>query len=278
MNTFNLDIQFYKWVNNSANLIVQYFVITGILFLVFFIWKRQYVESAKIQQKYPDNKQIKRELFYSFIFLLMAGTSVTLIVWLNKHGYTRAYKPIDKYGWGYYFASFFLMILVHDTYFYWTHRLMHWKVIFIHVHKLHHEFTNPTPFTSYAFNPIEGAIQLGVLYVIVFTIPHHSSVVTAFFGYALIVNLVFHTGYEFLPKWFVKHWALKWINTSVHHNLHHQNLKSNFGYYFNFWDAIMKTNNRRYNEHFEAIADRRTKAKVFDDGIEEKVLTPDTLT
>ncbi len=168
------------------------------------------------------------------------------------------------------------MLLLHDAYFYWTHRLMHWKVIFKHVHKLHHEFTNPTPFTSYAFHPLEGLVQIGILFVIVFTIPHHSSAVSIFFGYALIINLNGHTGYEFSPRWYMKHRALKWINTSLHHNLHHQNVKSNYGFYFNFWDTIMNTTHKKHTEHFEAIADRRAKAKSFDNCIVEKISTQDT--
>jgi sterol desaturase/sphingolipid hydroxylase (fatty acid hydroxylase superfamily) len=261
MDIAELNSQFQKWVNNSSGLIIQYYVVTGVLFFFFYIWKRTFAEYAKIQQKYPDNKQIKRELFYSLIFLLMAGTTITLIVWLNKNGYTLAYKPIDKYGWGYYFLSFFLMIFLHDTYFYWTHRFMHLKPVFKYVHKVHHESTNPTPFTCYAVHPLEGLFQVGALYLIVFTIPHHSSMATIFFGYAFIVNIVGHTGHEFLPRWFVRHIVLKWINTSVHHNLHHSNVKSNYGYYFNFWDTIMKTSHKKYEEHFEAVADRRDKDK-----------------
>ncbi|WP_214072931.1 sterol desaturase family protein [Mucilaginibacter sp. dw_454] len=277
MDATELNSQFHKWLNNSTSLVIQYVVVTFFLFFLLFVWKRTSAEYARIQQKYPDNKQIKREIFYSMIFLLMLGTSVTLVVWLNKHGYTRAYKPIDKYGWGYYYASFFLMLLVHDAYFYWTHRLMHHQAIFKHVHKLHHEFTNPTPFTSYAVHPFEGMVQLGILFVIVFTIPHHSSIVTIFFGYSFLVNIVGHMGYEFLPKWFVHHRVFKWINTSVHHNLHHSNLKANYGYYFNFWDVIMKTEHRKYKEHFEAVANRRAERKSLSKPLEQELAIQDTI-
>lgn len=180
MDTNELYNQLMKWANNSAVLIIQYFAITCILFLFFYVWKHSSTVYAKIQQKYPDNKHIKREIFYSFIFLLILGFSVTLVVWLNKYGYTLSYKPIDKYGWAYYFFSIILMLIVHDTYFYWTHRFMHWKLIFKQVHKLHHISTNPTPFSSYSFHPLEGIIQVGILFVIVFTVPHHSSAATIF--------------------------------------------------------------------------------------------------
>lgn len=277
MDTNELYNQLMKWVNNSTQLIIQYFVITCALFLIFYGWKRSSTVYAKIQQKYPDNKHIKREILYSFSFLLILGLSVTFGIWLNKQGYTLAYNPIDKYGWGYYFFSFILMLIVHDTYFYWTHRLMHWKVIYKYVHKIHHESTNPTPFSCYSFHPLEGVFQAGVLYVIVFTVPHHSSAATIFFSYAFIVNLVFHTGYEYLPKWFVRHKIFKWINTSVHHNQHHTNLKTNFGYYFNFWDYIMKTANKNYENQFEAVADRRAEGKILAKGVVQKEIGNDNV-
>ncbi len=28
---------------------------------------------------------------------------------------------------------------LHDAWFYWTHRLLHWKPLYRHVHAIHHE-------------------------------------------------------------------------------------------------------------------------------------------
>jgi sterol desaturase/sphingolipid hydroxylase (fatty acid hydroxylase superfamily) len=33
---------------------------------------------------------------------------------------------------------------LHDAWFYWTHRLLHWKPLYRHVHHLHHRFA-PRP-------------------------------------------------------------------------------------------------------------------------------------
>ncbi len=27
---------------------------------------------------------------------------------------------------------------LHDAWFYWTHRLLHWRPLYVHVHALHH--------------------------------------------------------------------------------------------------------------------------------------------
>ncbi len=63
-----------KWLNNVVGVSFQYFVITGVCFLIFFAWKRKGIWYANIQQKYPDNKHIKRELFYSCTSVLMMAT------------------------------------------------------------------------------------------------------------------------------------------------------------------------------------------------------------
>ncbi|MBE9661815.1 sterol desaturase family protein [Mucilaginibacter myungsuensis] len=238
-------------------MMLQYFAFTGIVFLIFYVWKRKATWAAKIQKKYPDNKHIFREIRYSIYTLMILGGIILCIVWANKHHLTLAYSPIDKYGWGYYFFSFVLMIIVHDTYFYWTHRLLHWKLLFKHAHKVHHQSMNPTAFAAYSFHPIEAVVQMGIVPVLVFTIPHHISVVTVFATYSLILNVSGHVGYDYMPKWFVRSKWFNWHNTPTHHNLHHTNFKTNYGLYFNFWDAIMKTN----HPHYEAIYDKVMEAR-----------------
>ena len=32
---------------------------------------------------------------------------------------------------------------LHDAWFYWTHRLLHWKPLYRHVHYLHHRYAPP---------------------------------------------------------------------------------------------------------------------------------------
>ena len=138
---------------------------------------------------------------------------------------------------------------------------MHWKRVFKYVHKLHHQSTNPTVFTAFSLHPIEAVIQMAIIPIVVFTIPHHISVPSVFGTYSLILNVVGHIGFEFFPKWTARNKILKWHNTATHHNLHHTNVKANYGLYFNIWDRIMNTNSRGYVEHFEELVDLRDQKK-----------------
>ena len=43
---------------------------------------------------------------------------------------TVIYSDIDAYGWFWYLASVPVYLFLHDTYFYWTHRMMHHPRVF----------------------------------------------------------------------------------------------------------------------------------------------------
>jgi sterol desaturase/sphingolipid hydroxylase (fatty acid hydroxylase superfamily) len=72
----------------------------------------------------------------------------------------------------------------------------------------------------------------------------------------IIYNVYGHLGYEIYPKWFSRHPLGKWINTSVNHNQHHQYFKGNYGLYFLFWDRLMGTIRKDYEDQFEAVGSR----------------------
>jgi lathosterol oxidase len=252
-------------LNGTATIVkitVRYLLFAGLTYMFFYVWRNKHYLHSKIQQKYPEKKHIIREIFYSTTTILIFGVVIMLTNWAGSLGYTRHYDGIWDYGYFYYFFSIALMIALHDTYFYWTHRLMHWKPIFKYVHKVHHLSLNPTPFAAYAFHPVEAVVEVAIIPLIAFTIPHHTSAIVLFSIYSLLLNVAGHLGFELFPKGFARHRLFKWHNTSTHHNMHHRLVKCNYGLYFNVWDRLMKTNHPAYIETFEKIAGIRDEAKL----------------
>jgi uncharacterized protein (DUF2147 family) len=47
-----------------------------------------------------------------------------------------------------------------------------------------------------------------------------------------------------------------WFNTTMHHDLHHQDGRSNYGLYFTWWDRWMGTENTAYQARVAEIAER----------------------
>lgn len=235
----------------------RYFLIAGIAFLLGYVLLYKWIGHKKIQRQLPATKDYLREIIYSVITMLFFAL-VPLFLIKNPviEPYTTHYTRVDEWGWFYFFAAFPLMFILHDTYFYWTHRLMHHPELFKIFHLIHHKSTNPSPWAAYAFHPLEAMVEVGIFAIFLFIIPIHSLHLPIFFLLSIIYNVYGHTGYEIYPKGFARHWLGRWINTSVNHNMHHQYYKDNYGLYFLFWDRMMGTIRKDYEERFEQVKER----------------------
>jgi Delta7-sterol 5-desaturase len=203
--------------------------------------------------------QLSRELVFSissmFIFTTVA---ILLSRYLFKIGYYSGYKNIQGI-WGYAYAlfSFLLLFVWHDTFFYWTHRIMHHKFVFRHVHKLHHLSQDIGPLSTISFHPIEAVIQSLALFPLLLLVPIYTPVLVLYEIIQVIQAFYGHTGYELYPSGFTKHWLFKHIATSTHHNYHHSRSGGHYGRYFTWWDRILKTEFEDYHEKFEEKANTK---------------------
>ncbi len=235
----------------------RYFLFAAIAFTVYYIFFRRKFFYKKIQSRFPKNTDYLREIFYSILtILIFALVSLILFTHPKVAPHTTRYTDIHQYGWAYYFLVFPLMFIMHDAYFYFTHRLMHHKRLFRWFHLVHHESVNPSPWAAYSFHPLEALVEVGIVVVFLFTIPIHRSHVLIFFLLMIIYNVYGHLGYELYPKGFNKSTIGKWMNTSVNHNQHHQYFKGNYGLYFLFWDRILGTLREDYDTRFEEVKSR----------------------
>lgn len=220
----------------------RYFLVAGLAFLLFYILLRPFIAYKKIQKKWPKVDDYAREIGYSVITIaIFAFVPLFVLHFPIISQHTTFYTKIEQHGWFYFFTAFPLMFFMHDSYFYWTHRLMHHKKLYRLFHLVHHKSTNPSPWAAYAFHPLEALVEAGIFVIFLFTIPIHKLHLVVFFFAMIVYNVYGHLGYELYPKGFGKHWLGKWINTSVNHNQHHQFFKGNYGLYFTFWDRWMGT-------------------------------------
>lgn len=242
------------YIRYWSNIGGRYFMVGGIAFLLFYIVLRAFIGNKKIQKKYPKISDYAREIGYS-VMTISIFALVPIIFIKNPliSPHTTLYRNIETYGWFYYFAAYPIMFLMHDTYFYWLHRLMHHKKLFRIFHLVHHQSTNPSPWAAYAFHPLEAIVEVGIFVIFLFTIPIHTSHFYIFFFLSIIYNVYGHLGWELYPKGFSRHWLGKWINTSVNHNQHHQHFKGNYGLYFLIWDRLMGTIRSDYDKKFDEI-------------------------
>jgi len=225
---------------------IRYVLFAGIAFLAWYAMRRE----GKLQSAMPRGAQIRRELAYSAIAVLVFGLVIGVISGYGIAPYTLVYLDVARYGWAYFWLSIPLVILAHDTYFYWTHRLMHTPALFRIFHGVHHLSRNPTPWTAYAFHPLESVVQALGLVLIIFIIPLHPTALLIFHTISTAINVYGHLGYELYPTGWAQHPLGRWINTSVAHNTHHDQARYNYGFYFLFWDRWMGTLDPSYEAKY----------------------------
>jgi sterol desaturase/sphingolipid hydroxylase (fatty acid hydroxylase superfamily) len=171
------------------------------------------------------------------------------------------YDEIDKYGMLWFWFAFPVMLLVHDAYFYFTHRLMHHPKLFKWFHLIHHKSTNPSPWAAFSFHPLEAVIEVGIVVLFLFIMPICNLHLFFFFFIMMVYNVYGHLGWELYPKGFSTSKIGKWINTSVNHNQHHQYFKGNYGLYFLWWDRWFKTIREDYDIKFDEVKSRTDNLK-----------------
>ena len=245
--------EYFRFFQNIGS---RYFMVAGLAFLLFYVVLRKSIQSKKIQQRFPASADYFREIGYSVLTILIFALVPLLFL---KHPllapHTNIYRNISDHGWLWFISAFIIMFIMHDTYFYWTHRLMHHPALFRYFHLVHHRSVNPSPWAAYAFPPLEAIIEVGIFVIFLFTIPIHKLHFFIFFFLSIAYNVYGHLGWELYPKGFSQHWLGKWINTSVSHNQHHQFFKGNYGLYFLFWDRIMGTLRTDYEKKFDEICE-----------------------
>lgn len=160
-----------------------------------------------------------------------------LMIRLWQAGMTKIYLSFHAYPIWYLPLSLIIYLVIHDTYFYWTHRWQH-RNYFQIIHFAHHESRDPTAWTSFAFHPLEALIQALILPLLIMVIPINVMVLGLFLLIMSFFGVTNHLGYEIYPHWFEKRLGLI---TATHHQHHHKNMSKNFGLYFTWWDTFLKT-------------------------------------
>src|SRR3546814_3982259 len=72
-------------------------------------------------------------------------------------------------------SSIVLYLVLHDGWFYWTHRLLHRPRLFRIAHAVHHASRPPTAWAAMSFHPWESVTGAIVIPLLVFVIPIHVS-------------------------------------------------------------------------------------------------------
>jgi lathosterol oxidase len=198
-------------------------------------------------RRFPDlhagrSAQVRSEITWSLASAFIYAAPAGVLAWgWQTHGWTRVYSDVGDYPSWWLPASIALYLFAHDTWFYWTHRLMHRPRIYKKMHAVHHASRNPTAWAAMSFHPLESISGAVLIPALLLLVPIHYTALLCVLTIMTVMGVTNHMGWEIFPNWLVRGPAGRWLITASHHQRHHEKYLCNFGLYFRFWDRLCGT-------------------------------------
>lgn len=251
------DPRAWQWLgraftNNFVREGLYYLLAALLLWIVVHKWLGERL-AHRLIAGWPSKADVRREMAYSFTTLLIFAAQGLVVFASILRGDMVVYFKPGQYGYLWLALSFPAMLLWHDFYFYWTHRLLHSRWLFRRVHGVHHRSRNPSPWAAYAFHPVEALVNSLVTPLALLVVPLHGLVLFAFAIHQIVRNAHGHLAIETMPRGFARHWLGGRFTTTTHHHLHHETAQGNYGLWFTFWDRWMGTERGDYHARFERV-------------------------
>jgi Delta7-sterol 5-desaturase len=181
--------------------------------------------------------QMRREIGWSLASAAIYGIPAGIVAWgWQARGWTRIYSDMEAFPLWWLPASFLAFLLLHDAWFYWTHRWMHRPAPFRAMHAVHHASRPPTAWAAMSFHPLEAITGAVVIPALVLVIPIHVAVLGLVLLTMTVMGVTNHMGWEMFPLRLVRSRLGGWIITASHHQRHHEHYRCNYGLYFRIWD------------------------------------------
>lgn len=251
-----------RWQRSLIHDLSEYAMFAIGFWLVVWVLLGSVLASRKIRTDKPSARQLALEFAVSLRSLAIFSTIGALLFMVERAGYLPGPALAASWGWGWGIVSLILMVVGHDAYFYWTHRLVHDPRLFRTFHRRHHRSHNPSPFTAYSFDVAEAAMQALFVPIWMFIVPTEWAVVGFFMLHQIVRNTMGHSGYELFPARRGGKPLFDLLTTVTHHDIHHAEARWNFGLYFTWWDRLMDTEHPDYYARFESATRRVYKVRT----------------
>lgn len=230
-------------------LVFRYFLVAGLFYNYYYIKNKEKFQPKKLSKRPYKKKQLRNEIKWSLISSVIFAITGSLLFFLYNHGYTQIYLKLSVNDLWYFPLSLVVVLLIHETYYYWVHRWMHTPSIYRKVHKVHHDSLAPSPWTAFSFHPWEAALEALILPILLLTIPLHFSVVLFYLLFMTLSSVINHLDIEIYPEKFQKSFFGRVFIGATHHHFHHSEFNTNYGLYFTFWDKWMNTESDKMNNN-----------------------------
>lgn len=247
-----------EWLDATFVDVGRYVIFAVGVWLVLWVGLRGVMAGRKIRGPTPPPRQLVVEFFVSIRSITIFSTVGLAMFGLESVGLLPGPRLAAAWGGLWFGISLILMVVAHDAYFYWTHRLMHDPRLFRRMHLRHHRSHNPSPFTAYSFDLLEAAVNALFVPIWMVLVPTDWPVLGLFMLHQIARNTVGHGGYELMPARRDGRPLFDWVTSVTHHDLHHAQGRWNYGLYFTWWDRLCRTEHPEYHARFaEAVSKRK---------------------
>ncbi|MBY0517646.1 MAG: sterol desaturase family protein [Bacteriovoracaceae bacterium] len=227
-----------QWAMNTT----RYFLAAGLGWLAIqWVFKR-YLNLRRHSPKPQGFKEISREIAHSLksgiIFLI---PTLALVTVGKELAISKIYWDIHQHSYFWFASSFVILFFWHDTWFYWTHRLMHHPKLYKNFHSIHHQSVYPTPWAALSFNVAEAFVESFIFISAIMIFPMHWSIPPLFNMLSILLNIHGHLGHDIFSRETLNKVPFKWFNHPSTHGQHHLKHRGNYSLYLVFWDKVMNT-------------------------------------
>jgi sterol desaturase/sphingolipid hydroxylase (fatty acid hydroxylase superfamily) len=231
------------WVVFFGAIVVRYLLIAGGTHWLVRSLLCKYGASEELPRQWSLWQLIRKDIELSVVSSAIFALGLAFVALEYTLSNTLLYTSLDAYPLWYVGLSSIAVLFLQDTYFYFFHRLFHHPLLFKWLHYGHHRSKNPTPWTSFAFDPLEALIQGFFFIGIVFIVPLHFITVICLFIVMTVWAVINHLGLRLFPASPLYQWLGRWFVGPMNHSLHHRKYTINYGLYFTFWDKLLGTTN-----------------------------------
>jgi Delta7-sterol 5-desaturase len=227
--------------------LVSFGGVGGLVHWWFYVHRRAEARRWKLQPDRWLSPALTRHALVLGAANIVLGAVVggTLAWWVGRGGWSMLYFDARRHGLAYLPVSAALVFLLVDAGLYYSHRLLHHRLLFRHVHRWHHRYVAPILFTTTAVHPLEFLFFEAFLVLPAFVVPVHVGVYLAVVAYTYLVGMIDHSGVRV-------RWPLPLHGDNRFHDDHHVYFHCNYAHHTPIFDRLhgtVRRPDRHYDEH-----------------------------
>lgn len=199
-------------------------------------WLNDRNPARRIQAGRRGEARARIEIVQSLKSLTVTSFCLAFGLWAQARGWTL-WPPGALTLWSG-LGFFVLSVVLFDAWFYWGHRLMHWRPLYRH-HLWHHRSVAPTVWSNYSDSLVDAFAMQSYYLVAPLLLPIPPEVLILHRVYDHVNGMIGHAGFEYFADRSTR-FPSPFVCTTFH-DQHHEKFGYNYANFFSVWDRLCGT-------------------------------------